>query len=85
MAADDIGNLYLVGRSSGAGASGLAFKLGIDGRSLGSDRYGSGLGMSFQDVAVMAPGFGVIAALQELSPDDFGWLQVDFGCTEDCE
>jgi len=81
VATDEYGAVYAVGRSDGDNSAGLIFKFSKSGVTLDSDRLTQGSGVTFTDVAVFAPGSGVVAARAEEPKYDFGWLQVEFeGC-----
>jgi hypothetical protein len=81
VATDEYGAVYAVGRSDGDNSAGLIFKFSKSGVTLDSDRLTRGAGVTFTDVAIFAPGSGVVAAQSEEPKYDFGWLQVEFeGC-----
>ena len=80
VATDEYGAFYVVGRSDDDASAGLIFKFTAAGVELDRGEFNPGVSLSFTDVAIFAPGTGVVAALSEEPEFDFGWLRVDFEC-----
>jgi hypothetical protein len=85
LAADPDGTLYAVGTTVGSETAGVIFKIDASGNDVDDDRLSDGSGVSFHDIAVFETGTGAIAGQIEKPTNDFGWLQVEFGCDSSFE